>query len=47
MKAFGVSQERVSDAEGTRSVPSSNAFGFSFERVWLLVRTRLASLSNA
>ena len=46
MKAVGVSHERVSDAEGTRSLPSSNAIGFSFERERLLVRTGLTFRSN-
>ena len=44
--ALGVSHECVSDAERSCSVPSSNALGFSFEHVWLLVRTRLASHLN-
>ena len=45
-KVFGVSFERVSDFEWTRSVTHSNAFGVLFERVWLLVQTCLASRSN-
>ena len=44
--AFGVSHEPVSDNERTRSVPSLNVFGFSLERVWLLIQKRLASRLN-
>ena len=45
-KVFGFLFERVSDFERTQLVTHLNPFGFSFQRVWLLVPTRLACRSN-